>query len=243
MERIKPLFIVGPVGCGKTTYIKNLSKEHGRELLHVPCRKDRTLREQRSRIHEWAMRSEPSLLWLEGTDDLTPEAQSFLRRILETYSTNVLFCLEARTMESIQEPILSRCNIMRISQPTFNQLCAFGSKLGYSDDTIHIVINMIPEHMRTFRQVQHMLHIKTWYPTQWNHIMDVAGVDVVAGTGTGAGAATVDAMKSGKNPYTYIYNKMECLPEADQDIILRGLLQYSNPWAIYAYKRVCTPVR
>jgi hypothetical protein len=233
MERIKPLFVVGPMGCGKTTYIQKLAKEQKRELLHFPCRKDRTLREQRSRIHEWAMRSEPSLLWLEGTDDLTPEAQSFLRRILETYSTNVFFCLEARTMESIQEPVLSRCNILRIRMPTRNDIYRYGvESLGLSDALVTRIIDAIPHYSLTYRQFLTVRDIYHNHPSLWEKM-------AMANTKYETSMDTLDAVKSGISPYTYIYDGLEKLAADDQDTIMKGLLQYSNPWALYALKRVC----
>ena len=232
MDRLKPLFVVGPIGCGKTTYIKDLAIKQGRELLHCPCRKDRTLREQRSRIHEWAMRAEPSLLWLEGTDDLTPEAQSFLRRILETYSSNVLFCLEARTMESIQEPILSRCNIMRIELPDIDTVKSSILNNGiYSSECIDSTVQYMNKLHITRRQLENTLYVKTWYPSLYQHIMS-------ANNGH-CGAPTMDAVHSAKYPLTYIYDNISLLSAEDKDIVLRGLLVNSNPWALHAYVKNC----
>jgi len=48
-------------------------------------------------------------VWIEGADDLTPEAQAFLRRILETASTPVQCILECRDPQRITPAIQSRC--------------------------------------------------------------------------------------------------------------------------------------
>ena len=56
------------------------------------------------------MRSqEPLFVWIEGADDLTPEAQAFLRRILETVSEPVQCILECRDPQKITPAIQSRC--------------------------------------------------------------------------------------------------------------------------------------
>lgn len=54
-------------------------------------------------------------VWLEGADDLTQEAQAFLRRILETASPNVTCVLEVREPWKLSPPILSRCTIVNMT--------------------------------------------------------------------------------------------------------------------------------
>ncbi len=51
-------------------------------------------------------------MWIEGADDLTQEAQAFLRRILETAATNVTCALEVREIWKLSPPILSRCTVV-----------------------------------------------------------------------------------------------------------------------------------
>lgn len=83
-----------------------------------PVRVARTgLYEKAVRNSIWGRRREPVILWLEGADDLTPEAQAFLRRILETHSSDVQFVLECRDAGRLQEPIRSRCALRRLSPP------------------------------------------------------------------------------------------------------------------------------
>jgi hypothetical protein len=187
------------------------------------------------------MRAEPSLLWLEGTDDLTPEAQSFLRRILETYSTNVLFCLEARTMESIQEPILSRCNILRIQAPTTAEIKArVVAHDGYTEEAVEeaavVTAALDPTGTITYRQLAQMLYVKTWYPT----LYATAQSSVLAAASVQQ-APALDVIKTAQSPYTYIYDVASgnSLDSAQKDTIFRGLLNHGNPWALYAYKRAC----
>jgi hypothetical protein len=51
-------------------------------------------------------------VWIEGADDLTQEAQAFLRRILETAAPNVTCALEVRELWKLSPPILSRCTVV-----------------------------------------------------------------------------------------------------------------------------------
>jgi hypothetical protein len=106
----QPAWLVyGPPGCGKTTWILNQVKAARKKLFHWNARTDRTLREGRENLHRQVRSQEPLFLWIEGADDLTPEAQAFLRRILETASQPVQCILECRDPQRITPAIQSRC--------------------------------------------------------------------------------------------------------------------------------------
>ena len=120
-----PLILTGPPGCGKSYWIQKYAEQTQKQLFVCPCRKDRTLRDGRQKLHVWARRTEPAILWLEGADDLTPEAQAFLRRILETHASDVLFVLECRDPGRLQEPIRSRCRVKKMLSPMWSDLETF----------------------------------------------------------------------------------------------------------------------
>jgi hypothetical protein len=101
--------IYGPPGCGKTTWILSQVKQERKKLYHWNARTDRTLREGRETLHRQVRSQEPLFVWIEGADDLTPEAQAFLRRILETASVAVQCILECRDPQRITPAIQSRC--------------------------------------------------------------------------------------------------------------------------------------
>ena len=106
----QPAWLVyGPPGCGKTTWILSQVKAARRKLFHWNARTDRTLREGRENLHQQVRSQEPLFVWIEGADDLTPEAQAFLRRILETASIPVQCILECRDPQRITPAIQSRC--------------------------------------------------------------------------------------------------------------------------------------
>lgn len=101
--------VAGPPGSGKSTFIKQEAQRRGQRLLHWNARLDRSLRDGRDRLHVQVRSKEASILWIEGVEDLTQEAQAFLRRILETATPQVLCVLESTEPWRIAAPVLSRC--------------------------------------------------------------------------------------------------------------------------------------
>jgi DNA polymerase III delta prime subunit len=167
-----PLILTGPPGCGKSYWIQKYAEKINKQLFVCPCRKDRTLREGRQKLHIWARRTEPAILWLEGADDLTPEAQAFLRRILETHSSNVLFILECRDAGRLQEPVRSRCLIKKMNKPTWNELEDFIFKnygSTFSNNTIKIqeIKDYLLLNEYSYRRVKHCINLQLNYPEVW----------------------------------------------------------------------------
>ena len=106
----QPAWLVyGPPGCGKTTWILCHVKQAKAKLYHWNARTDRTLREGRESLHRQVRSQEALFVWIEGAEDLTPESQAFLRRILETVSPSVQCILECRDPNRITPAIQSRC--------------------------------------------------------------------------------------------------------------------------------------
>jgi DNA polymerase III delta prime subunit len=101
--------ICGEAGTGKSFFIKQEAKKHNAKLFRWNVRVDRSLREGREMLHQQVRSKEPLYVWIEGADDLTQEAQAFLRRILETSSPNVISMLEVREAWKLSPPIISRC--------------------------------------------------------------------------------------------------------------------------------------
>jgi hypothetical protein len=112
------LLVCGEPGCGKSAWIKAQAKLKGAELFHWNIRVDRSLREGREILHTQVRARQPMYVWLEGADDLTQEAQAFLRRILETASANITCALEVREPWKLSPPILSRCTIINLPTHT-----------------------------------------------------------------------------------------------------------------------------
>lgn len=165
MAQLQPLIVTGPAGSGKSYWIQEYAKAQRKQLLTCPCRKDRTLREGRQKLHIWGRRLEPVVLWLEGADDLTPEAQAFLRRILETHATDVQFILECRDSGKLQEPIRSRCALRRISMPTRAELeVVVQAYKGVDRESIFTYLQ--PDEY-SYRRLKHCIFLQLQHPALW----------------------------------------------------------------------------
>lgn len=161
-----PIILTGPPGCGKSYWIQKYAKQVSKQLFVCPCRKDRTLRDGRQKLHIWARRTEPAILWLEGADDLTPEAQAFLRRILETHASDVLFILECRDAGRLQEPIRSRCKIKKMKTPTWNTLDSY-LKETYPTLCTDEIRTYLKKNEYSFRRADQCAYLQLEYPEQW----------------------------------------------------------------------------
>jgi len=161
-----PIILTGPPGCGKSYWIQKYAETLKKQLFVCPCRKDRTLRDGRQKLHIWARRTEPAILWLEGADDLTPEAQAFLRRILETHASDVLFILECRDGGRLQEPIRSRCIIKKMYQPSWDNLHQYLMALNVKADDIK---EYLKPNEYSYRRVKQCIYLKMHYPDIWQH--------------------------------------------------------------------------
>jgi len=85
-------------------------------------------------------------VWIEGADDLTQEAQAFLRRILETASVNVVCALEVRELWKMSSPILSRCTV--VSMKVYN---SFRSKINHQKA---MQLGLIPSVMTGYNSIK-----------------------------------------------------------------------------------------
>lgn len=112
------ILVCGEPGTGKSHWIREEAAASRARLFRWNVRMDRSLREGREILHQQVRSKERMFVWIEGADDLTQEAQAFLRRILETAAPNVTCVLEAREMWKMSPPILSRCTIHSVKSDT-----------------------------------------------------------------------------------------------------------------------------
>lgn len=169
-----PRIITGPPGCGKSHWIQKYAESVNKQLFVCPCRKDRTLRDGRQKLHIWARRTEPAILWLEGADDLTPEAQAFLRRILETHAKEVQFILECRDAGRLQEPIRSRCIIQKLTQPLWSHLKSYleSEYPSLTEEHCSQIRDYLVENEYSYRRIQQCAYFIENMPDEWNRIVE-----------------------------------------------------------------------
>jgi hypothetical protein len=111
------------------------------------------------------------MLWLEGADDLTPEAQAFLRRILETHANDVLFILECRDAGRLQEPIRSRCTIKKMMPPTWLELESYLTSSFPSAHHQEIKDYLHPNEY-SYRRIKQCVHLQQQYPEMWRRTIE-----------------------------------------------------------------------
>ena len=112
------LLVSGEPGTGKSRWIREEAAVAKATLFRWNARTDRSLREGREVLHQQVRSKDRLFVWIEGADDLTQEAQAFLRRILETAAPNVRCCLEVRELWKLSPPILSRCTVVSMRSDT-----------------------------------------------------------------------------------------------------------------------------
>jgi hypothetical protein len=236
-----PIILTGPPGCGKSYWIQKYAEKINKQLFVCPCRKDRTLREGRQKLHIWARRTEPAILWLEGADDLTPEAQAFLRRILETHASDVLFILECRDAGRLQEPIRSRCYIRKLCQPNWSDLELYIKKEFNKVDTTDIKLYLHPNEY-SYRRARHCAYLKQEYPDIWKNIVTHRNNENKVSKELKANNI-LQYVKEGYNPENFINsmiaNNKDILKDYGNCIELSGSL-----WAFLGsalYKQETTP--
>jgi replication factor C subunit 2/4 len=128
------MLFYGPPGTGKTSTILALAKElYGPELiktrvLELNASDERGISIVREKVKDFARMqlSQPSaayrnlypcppykIIILDEADSMTQDAQSALRRTMETYSKITRFCLICNYVTRIIDPLASRCSKFR----------------------------------------------------------------------------------------------------------------------------------
>jgi len=121
------LLLTGPPGCGKTTVVHCLAREHLGEHYEAACIElnasdDRGIDVVREKIKGFAQQKvslpegKLKVIILDEADSMTGAAQQALRRTMEIYSQTTRFALACNISSKIIEPIQSRCAILRFGR-------------------------------------------------------------------------------------------------------------------------------
>ena len=118
---VSHLLLYGSPGTGKTSLAKIIAKNTDCEHLYLNLSDTNGIDTVRDVIKEFASSvsfSTYKLIICDEFDGATPNAQSALRNIMETYSKNTRFILTCNYVERVIEPIQSRCQVFNVRPPS-----------------------------------------------------------------------------------------------------------------------------
>ena len=124
---IPHMLFSGPAGVGKTTTALCIAKEilgeeWRKNTLELNASDERGIKMVRERVKEFAASiklatdrdfDKPKIIILDEADEMTSEAQTALRRIIEDSARTTRFIIICNYLSQIIEPIQSRCVVFR----------------------------------------------------------------------------------------------------------------------------------
>src|SRR5918997_1782356 len=127
---IPHLLFAGPAGVGKTTTalciaMELLGDEWRKNTLELNASDERGIKMVRERVKEFAASiklagdrefGRPKIIILDEADEMTSEAQTALRRIIEDSAKTTRFVIICNYLSQIIEPIQSRCVVFRFTR-------------------------------------------------------------------------------------------------------------------------------
>jgi len=158
-DELPHLLFSGSAGIGKTTTALCLAREilgddWKRNTLELNASDERGIKMVRERVKEFASIMKLSLnqtknerpfkiIILDEADEMTSEAQTALRRIIEDSSKTTRFIFICNYLSNIIEPIQSRCVVFRFSRVSVEELVKYlifickKEEIIFDEDALH----------------------------------------------------------------------------------------------------------
>lgn len=144
------LLFTGPAGVGKTTAAlciarQILGDEWKRNTLELNASDERGIKMVRERVKEFAAVMTLShnknnvpfrIIILDEADEMTSEAQTALRRIIEDSSITTRFIIICNYISQIIEPIQSRCVIFRFTKISKADILSYLKSICKKEDVV-----------------------------------------------------------------------------------------------------------
>ncbi|AGM11702.1 replication factor C small subunit [Halovirus HCTV-5] len=157
-EDVPHVVFAGKQGIGKTAIIQAFAKEkYGEDnwrnnILELNASDERGIDTIRDKVKNYAVQGtigdhQYKIVFLDEADQLTKDAQTALRRIMEDHADVTRFFLSCNYLSQIIGPIQSRCAPFSISPLTDDDLYQIGQNvaeqegLTIADDTLKLMVN------------------------------------------------------------------------------------------------------
>jgi DNA polymerase III delta prime subunit len=129
---IPHILLYGPPGTGKTSLGKLLVNKIPCDHLLINASDENRVDDIRHKVQDFAitMGIHPlKVMFLDEADRLTPDAQSVMRNIMETYSSHTRFLLTCNYQEKLLPAIKSRCQCFEIKPPSKRECAGLLAKI------------------------------------------------------------------------------------------------------------------
>ena len=165
-EHFPNLLFYGPPGTGKTTSIINLIKAYQETsndqnlMIHLNASDERGIDIIRNQINSFVnskslFNNGMKFVILDEVDYMTKNAQIALRYLLQSYKSNVRFCLICNYISRIDEALQNEFVRLRFNQLPEKEIINFlniineKGKLQYSDETIYLIQKLFNSDIRS----------------------------------------------------------------------------------------------